>query len=76
MRVAKNSIIPAIRNGPDDNWHLPAVPAENAAISLVPEAIARHGDRSVRAWIEFFTARIRCRNTPMAHAQACSALFH
>ena len=69
-------MIPALRNDPGTIRQSPAVPADLAAITLVPEAIARHGDRSARAWIEFFTARIRNRNTRMAYARACAALFH
>ena len=61
-------MILAIRDDPADNRHLPVVPAKHAAISFVPEAITRHGDRSARVLIEFFTARIRNRNTRMAYA--------
>jgi hypothetical protein len=42
----------------------------------VPDLIAAAGPRASDAYIEFFTATIRNRNTRLAYARACHQLFH
>ncbi|HYY28611.1 MAG TPA: site-specific integrase [Chthoniobacterales bacterium] len=50
---------------------LPAV-----SFRLVPELVAAAGPRNTDAYIEFFTATIRNRNTRLAYARACYQFFY
>ena len=46
-----------------------------AGLEMLPAAIAAHGERASRRFIEFFTATIRNRNTRMAYARAVKQFF-
>src|SRR5216684_5489072 len=46
-----------------------------AGLEMLPAAIAAHGERAGRRFIEFFTATIRNRNTRMAYARAVKRFF-
>src|SRR6516225_4386704 len=46
-----------------------------AGLESLPAAIAAHGERAGRRFIEFFTATIRNRNTRMAYARAVKQFF-
>ena len=46
-----------------------------AGLEMLPAAIAAHGERTGRRFIEFFTATIRNRNTRMAYARAVKRFF-
>jgi hypothetical protein len=46
-----------------------------AGLEMLPAAIAAHGERAGRRFIEFFTATIRNRNTRMAYARAGKTLL-
>ncbi len=45
------------------------------AIGIVPAAVASAGDVGRRAWVDFFAAQIRNRNTRQAYARAAHRLF-
>ena len=48
----------------------------SSASAWVPELVAAAGPRATDAYIEFFTATIRNRNTRLAYARACYQFFH
>ncbi len=45
------------------------------AVGIVPAAVAVAGDVGRRAWVDFFAAQIRNRNTRQAYARAAHRLF-
>ena len=45
------------------------------AVGIVPAAVASAGESGRRAWLDFFTAQIRNRNTRQAYARAAHRLF-
>jgi hypothetical protein len=45
-----------------------------AGLEMLPVAIAAHGERAGRGFIEFFSATIRNRNTPTAYARGKALL--
>jgi hypothetical protein len=48
----------------------------SSASAWVPDLVAAAGPRATDAYIEFFTATIRNRNTRLAYARACYQFFH
>ena len=46
-----------------------------AGLEVLPVIIRTQGERASRRFIEFFTASIRNRNTPMAYARAVNQFF-
>ena len=47
----------------------------SVAVGIVPAAVASAGDVGRRAWLDFFAAQIRNRNTRQAYARAAHRLF-
>ena len=45
------------------------------AVGIVPAAVASAGETGRRAWLDFFAAQIRNRNTRQAYARAAHRLF-
>ena len=56
--------------------HFGGVVTRRSASAWVPDLVAAAGPRATDAYIEFFTATIRNRNTRMAYARACYQFFH
>ena len=56
--------------------HFGGVVTRRSASAWVPDLIGAAGPRAVDAYIEFFTATIRNRNTRLAYARACYQFFH
>jgi hypothetical protein len=56
--------------------HFGGVVTRSSASAWVPELVAAAGSRATDAYIEFFTATIRNRNTRLAYARACYQFFH
>jgi hypothetical protein len=52
------------------------VVTRRSASAWVPDLVAAAGPRATDAYIEFFTATIRNRNTRLAYARACYQFFH
>jgi len=49
--------------------------SRKSASAWVPDLVAAAGPRATDAYIEFFTATIRNRNTRLAYARACYQFF-
>ncbi len=47
----------------------------SVAVDIVPAAVASAGENGRRAWLDFFAAQIRNRNTRQAYARAAHRLF-
>ena len=56
--------------------HFGGVVTRRSASAWVPDLVAAAGPRATDAYIEFFTATIRNRNTRLAYARACYQFFH
>ena len=55
--------------------HFGGVVTRSSASAWVPDLVAAPGPRATDAYIEFFTATIRNRNTRLAYARACYRFF-
>src|ERR1700757_4228883 len=56
--------------------HFGGVVTRRSASAWVPDMVAAAGPQATDAYIEFFTATIRNRNTRLAYARACYQFFH
>ena len=56
--------------------HFGGVVTRRSASAWVPDLVAAAGPRATDAYIEFFTATIRNRNTRLAYARACYQFFY
>ena len=56
--------------------HFGGVVTRRSASAWVPDLVAAAGPRATDAYIEFFIATIRNRNTRLAYARACYQFFH
>ena len=56
--------------------HFGGVVTRRSASAWVPDLVAAAGPRATEAYIEFFTATIRNRNTRLAYARACYQFFY
>src|SRR6201987_1646216 len=56
--------------------HFGGAVTRRSAFAWVPDLVAAAGPRATEAYIEFFTATIRNRNTRLAYARACYQFFH
>ena len=56
--------------------HFGGVVTRRSTSAWVPDLVAAAGPRATDAYIEFFTATIRNRNTRLAYARACYQFFH
>jgi hypothetical protein len=56
--------------------HFGGVVTRRSASVWAPDLVAAAGPRATDAYIEFFTATIRNRNTRLAYARACYQFFH
>ena len=54
---------------------LGAAGSATVAVGIVPAAFASAGENGRRAWLDFFAAQIRNRNTRQAYARAAHRLF-
>ena len=54
---------------------LGAAGSATVAVGIVPAAVASAGETGRRAWLDFFAAQIRNRNTRQAYARAAHRLF-
>ncbi len=54
---------------------LAAAGSATVAVGIVPAAVANAGETGRRAWLDFFAAQIRNRNTRQAYARAAHRLF-